>query len=735
MKTSVFVALVVTLAGVDLLAQAPASQTPQAGATPAAATRAAAAQPAASGVPPVFAGEIDFGVRVSSIPAMGRFMRFEDPRSGATLQRLDYSRLHDAWRFNTLIENPGYRDQRYAAAFERFGRFAAAFSYTQVPLWYGDVERTPYAEAAPGVFRLDDAVQAAVQAGGSTTLYGSTLRNLDLRSQRGTTDGRLDYWATRNLDLSVAVKSTSRTGAQPWGASFGFSDATVVPLTIDRRNNDVSASAEWSNPRGMVKIGYDGSWFDNRIDTLVWDNPLRATDTTNANAYSTGIGASQGRMSLWPDSTAHTVSGSGSIALPHRSRLFAYVSVGAWLQDDELQPFTINTAIAPIPLARATAEAKAIITSMNYRYTSRPTANTWFTVNYRLYDFDNQSEPFPLTNVVRVDGTVAESPSAESEPFGYKRQFADADFSYTKFRRVALRGGYGVEHDHRTYRYVETTTDQQVRASIDSTGLPWGSVRVQYDRSYRTGQGLDEQVFEDINEQISLRQFDIANRTRDRISAIVQYLPVGTVGLSATGSFGRERRPESAFGLQDNDVHGVTFGVDYTPTPAVVAALEYGYDMYSTVQRSRQANPPPDPTFTDPRRDWQTDEDEKVHSISASLNLPHLGPRTSLRLGYDDVRDRSGYVYTLAANSTLPPVQQLPDIYTHFSVISSDLRYTLSKRFSIGAGYRLDHFYTDDFALTPGIMNTPFIPTFLNLQYQWRPYDAHQATVRVLYNF
>jgi MtrB/PioB family decaheme-associated outer membrane protein len=730
MKASGIAVLLVAMLAGHAAAQTPPPN-PAGGAAP-----AVAGQPTTtSGLAPLRARSIDFGVRVSSIPAMGRFMRYEDPRSGATLQRLDYSRLHDSWRFDTLIENPGYRDQRYAAAFERFGRFAATFGYTEVPLWYGDVERTPYTETSPGVFRLDDAIQAAVQAGGSTTLYGSTLHNLDLRSQRGTTDGHFDYWATRNLDLSLSVKSASRTGQQPWGASFGFSDATVVPLTIDRRTNDVNASAEWSNPRGMVKVAYDGSWFDDRIDTLVWDNPLRAGDTTNATAYSTGLGASQGRMSLWPDSTSHTISGSGSLVLPHRSRLFAYLSVGAWLQDDQLDPFTINSAIAPIPLPRATAEAKAVITSMNYRYTSRPTANTWFTASYRLYDFDNQSEPFPLTNVVRVDGTVAASPSSESEPFGYERQFADADFSYTKFRGLALRGGYGVERDHRTYRYVETTTDQQVRASIDSTGLQWGSLRVQYDRSYRTGQGLDEQVLEDLDEQISLRQFDIAYRTRDRVSAIVQYLPLSSIGLSATASLARERRPESAFGLQDNDVHGVTFGIDYTPAPTVVAALEYGYDMYSTLQRSRQANPPPDPTFTDPRRDWQTDEDEKVHTISASLNLAQVAPRTALRLGYDDVRDRSGYLYALALDSTLPAVQQLPDIYTHFVVISADLEYTLSRRFSIAAGYRLDHFYTDDFALTPGIMNTPFIPTFLNLQYQWRPYDVHSATLRVIYNF
>jgi len=684
----------------------------------------------------VMPNEVVFGARLNSTPVMGRFMRYEDLRSGPLVERLRVSRDRDAWTFDAEMRNLGYRDQGYRAEFNRYGKIKASFDYNQIPLWFGNVERTPYREETPGVFRLNDTIQSAIQNGTATlAAYGSELRDLDLRSRRDTTSGRFLFEATRHLDLSVAISSTKRSGAQPWGASFGFSDATVVPVPLDRRNNDVTAAAEWSNTRGSARIAYDGSWFDNGIEALVWDNPLRFSDTTNANAYSTGLASSQGRMSLWPDSSAHTVSGSGTITLPHRSRLFGYASVGTWLQNGTLLPFTINTAIPPIPLERETAEAKAVITSMNYRYTSRPTPTTYVTASYRLYDFDNQSQPFALTNIVRLDGTLAASPAAETEPFGYTRHFGDVDVSSNRFRYVALRAGYGVEQDHRTYRYVETTTDHQVRASVDSVALPWGSVRLQYDHSLRKGTGLDEQVFEEINEQESLRQFDIANRSRDRVSAIVQYLPIPALGVSGTASLGRERRPDSAFGLQDNDVHSVALGADYTVTNGVLASVSYGYDSYRTLQRSRQANPPPDPTFFDERRDWQTRMNEHTNTFTASLELPHVAPSTSLRVSYDDVRDRSRYLYELAPSSTLTPVQQLPEVSTSFGVLSVDVRHTVSRRLAVGAGYRLDHFDTNDFALGPGIMDTALIPTFLNLQYQWRPYDVHTVYLRATYGF
>jgi MtrB/PioB family decaheme-associated outer membrane protein len=723
--------LTALLSATPAAAQQPAAPQPRSPTAPAELTVPASSLAANSG-----GGDVTFGARLNRTGDVGRFFRYDDLRSGPMLERFRYVRNHREWAFSAGVFNAGYRDQQYGAVFERHGRLRASFDYVQTPLWFGNVEQTPYREETPGVFRLNDTIQASIQ-GGTATLaaYAPELQGVDMRLRRDTATGRLDYTVGRDLDLSLLFTSTKRTGEQPWGAPFGLSNTTVLPLSIDRRSNDLTAAAEWKVGGGSARLAYDGSFFNNDIEAVVWDNPLRFTDANGPTGYTAGNLVGQGRMTLPPDSTAHTVSGSWSMTLPRRSRLFAYVSLGAWLQNDRLLPFTINTSIVPIQMPRDTAEAKAVITSMNYRYTTRPTANSWLSASYRLYDFDNQSEPFSLTNVVRVDATVAVSPLPRSEPFGYKRQFADLDASYTRFRNVALRAGYGVEHDNRTYRYLERTTDHQVRASVDSTGFNWGSVRLQYDYSLRTGSGLDEQVFEDINEQQSLRQFDIANRTRNRISAIVQYLPTNTVGLSATGSLGRERRPQSAFGLQDNDMYALTFGVDYTPITFFTGTLQYSFERYATLQRSRQANPPPDPTFADPGRDWSTDMNEHVHTFSIGFEFPQIVRNTALRVGYDDVHDYYRYVYELAPDSTLAPVQQLPRVLTHFSFGTAHLRYTLSRQLGVGLGYRLDNFDTGDFALTPGIMNTPLIPTFLNLQYQWRRYTTHTGFVRVFYSF
>ena len=88
----------------------------------------------------------------------------------------------------------------------------------------------------------------------------------------------------------------------------------------------------------------------------------------------------------------------------------------------------------------------------------------------------------------------------------------------TPFRFSRCGPGYGREHDDRSYRYLEETTEDIVRASIDATGFAWGSAAAAV-RPLRDGtaKGFDEEVLDEIGEQVSLRQFDISDRDRDRV--------------------------------------------------------------------------------------------------------------------------------------------------------------------------------------------------------------------------
>jgi hypothetical protein len=76
----------------------------------------------------------------------------------------------------------------------------------------------------------------------------------------------------------------------------------------------------------MFRVGWDGSWFNNAFDSLVWDNPIRITDFNNGltppngpydpSGYSNGNGPVQGRMALAPDNSMNVVSATASTSWP-----------------------------------------------------------------------------------------------------------------------------------------------------------------------------------------------------------------------------------------------------------------------------------------------------------------------------------------------------------------------------------------------------------------------------------
>ena len=78
--------------------------------------------------------------------------------------------------------------------------------------------------------------------------------------------------------MKASFTTNRHEGELPWGASFGFSNDVEVALPYDSRTNDFSIGAEWMNGRNMLRVAYDGSWFDN-LDPS-WSGTVRSGSTT-----------------------------------------------------------------------------------------------------------------------------------------------------------------------------------------------------------------------------------------------------------------------------------------------------------------------------------------------------------------------------------------------------------------------------------------------------------------------
>ena len=374
-------------------------------------------------------GSLDFGFRGGpDVTGDGaRYERYRDLRDGAfsqiLLNQATPTRMFEAKAFNI-----GYRDQQYLLNYTG-GPGRVSFNWTSTPLNYGYNTSTPWIESAPGVLSLSPEARLQVQnkAAGvvgvpstaSQLLTSSIYRGLagpyDLQSKRDTANFAVAYDVTRDVGFTASFATTKKAGYQPWGASFAFNNANEVPLPLDHRTNEFSTGLEYSNPKGMMRIGWESSFFNNNLSEFVWDNPIRATDFTpfDPSGYSNGNGPARGRQSVAPDNSLNSFSGTALYKLPAHSTLNGTLSYTVMNQNDTLIPWTINPAIANAgvyhefpglaSLPRATAEAKVHGVNGLVNFSSRP--NRYFGLNarYRFNDHKNLTPMFDAREYVRFD--------------------------------------------------------------------------------------------------------------------------------------------------------------------------------------------------------------------------------------------------------------------------------------------------------------------------------------------
>jgi MtrB/PioB family decaheme-associated outer membrane protein len=622
----------------------------------------------------------------------------------------------------------------------------------------------------------------AAQALANRSIYNGLANTFDLRHRRDNAAFSLNYAATRAIDVDARFTSSMREGQQPWGASFAFNNAVEVPQPLDQRTDDLSVGASWTNPRGMVRIGWDGSWFTNQIHSLVWDNPIRLTDFNNGllppngpydpNGYSNGNGPAQGQQAMAPNNMMNVVSATALYKLPRRTTLNGTLQFTSQTQDETLIPWTINSAIntpavfaafphlSQLPRATAEAEAKGVNTLLNL--SSRPVRPVNFTVRYRYNERDVQTPTFDATEWVRFDAVPEESEEGLSHQFDTSRHIFDANVSFTPASWGTLRVGYGHEAVERHGRGFSDVGEHIFRVSFDTFSSQYVTVRAGFDVARRRGEGFVETgVDYEIGPgatQPTLRYYDEADRDRTRGSLLFTVMPRDTFDVYVQFAGGRDEylpdtsvpvsRPGELFGLHESDVTSWNVGVNVHPTDIVGVGANYGRDTYSSLQRSRNANPPPDPTWTDPSRDWTLDNDDTINTASVYLDVLRALRNTDIRFGYDYSDSNNSFVHggpRIAALTALNQFIPLPDVENTWHRATADVQYFFTTRAGVGVGYYFEKLDIIDFNTIDTNGPAGFAPETGDPRIDWlgglvtgygnRPYTGHTAYVRLLYRF
>ena len=654
-----------------------------------------------------------------------RFQRYGDFRDGLLFDVARLTREHPAgrWLFSGAADKAGWRDQRYAATYQRPGEFTISGFWDQIPQFYSVDTKTPYV-AVDSALMLRDATQRAIQNAQATlSAYVPIAPQFDLRERRDIGAVRTTIMPTSQLDLTGAFTTQRHLGELPWGASFGFSNDVEVALPYDSRANDVNGGAEWTNGRTMFRLAYDGSWFNNHDDTLIWDSPLRLDDSTSA--------PGRGRMALWPSNSAQTVTAAGFAKFAYRSQLTGAMSYGFWNNDEPLQPFTINPTLPQLELPRSTAQAEARVFSTNLNFVSRPVNNWSFGTRLRLYDYGNHTGRVAIPEFINYDTSLKESPTGGPEPYAHSRTNFDADATYSGLQPVSLTIGYAHNGTGHEFRIFENTGEHVLRLAADAVGSQWVTFRAKYEYADRSGSGLNEDLLVQIGEQPAMRHFDIANRTRNRFTGQVDFVPNDRWIVSANTSLGGDDFGDSGFGLQESSF--LTFGIaaDVQLPRGFSGGASYNHERYDGLQRSRSANPGQE---TDPTRDWTVDSEEDVNYFSVYLAPPtYFDDSTEARLSYDYSLAEGSFFYSIVPGGPLTPPNQLPNVFNKLQQLHVDVRHRLSSQLSANFSYLYEPFRVFDFAFDPSVVDGIVQPSSLVMGYVYRPYTAHSVVAGLKY--
>ena len=758
----------------------------------------AATPPAAEAVVPAVTGSIDFGYRGSSVDGdKARWERYRDLRDGA-LTKIDLKKETDTFGFRFRAMNIGYHDQQYTADFNQYGKLKITAMWNSIPLNYAYNTLTPWRDTGNNVWTLDQATRLLVQNKapgvlgiGSTaanftqaSIYRSIATVFPMQARRDVMGVSMKYRFTDALGLNLAFTSTKKQGNQPFGASFAFNNGNELPMSIDNRTNDLTAALEWSQAStGMLRVAWDASWFNNAFNSLTWDNPLRATDFSNgktppngpydASGYSNGNGPAFGRLALPPDNSLSTISFLGLYKMPAHSNLNGQFALTTMKQNDTLIPWTSNALIATpavyayfpglaaLPRATAEAEVKGVNAMLNYA--TRPNKYFGFDMRYRYNDHKNLTEEFNASNNVRFDAVPEAVPGTETEHFNIRRNTFETGVTFTGLRNASVKAGYIFDDVKRTGRAFSNMADYTFRLSVDTYGNQYVMLRGIWERTRRIGDGFSEASIEEGGSQGGLRFYDEADMDRNKGTTILSITPTQNVEFTLSFAGGKDiyKGEGHEFGLLDNRNSSWNGMVDFYPRDGVSIGANYGYEKFSSLQKSRNANPISGvagayESFNDPNRDWNLDNDERVKNFGAYVDLIKAVKKTDIRFSYDYSDSDNAFIHSgpriveLSTNTFLTPgdakpcatgltscFEALPHVTNTWQQMKVDVKHMFRPRIGVGVGYWYEKLDISDYSTLTLADGTPRIDPLgeITTGYGNRPYKGQTGMVRLIVIF
>jgi MtrB/PioB family decaheme-associated outer membrane protein len=584
-----------------------------------------------------------------------------------------------------------------------YGKGKIEATYDKIPHRFVTDAKTLYSGVGTENLTLDDTLQFTLEntafpgvANQLTSFFNSNAVSGDPQFTRNTGTLGFDATALDPWRFHVEVRRTERDGTRPYWGSFGLANSEGMEELlepIDDETTELRVTGEYAKRPFQFNVTYYLSLFKNNNNTLTWDNPLRLNDIVG--------GPSRGLSDLAPDNLYHNASLFGSLMdLPLNTRLSLNAAWGLMRQDDDLVPFTINSAIASPPLPAQSVDAEVRTSLYDFRLTSRPLDYFHANGRFRHFEYDNKTQEITFPQGYVVSDSFLNPNPVKNLPVSYKKTMAGADLGFDVSSNSRFNLGYTFERIRRENREVARQDDQVFRGSFDVRPTHWLDLRASYKRTERDISDYDYTVpleggGADTQEPL-LRKYTQADMVRDQAEFLAVLYPTDALSLSGAFTYGKDDFEESPFGLLEDTHYSTSFDASYSLTNRANLHAFYTHERYKNRQ---SANGSVGPTVSE----WFAENEDRVHTVGAGIDISLIPKRLDLSVSYS-LSDVDGDIHFFAPaqdTSDFPIVDE-----TRLQILNAKLKCHVGKGFYVTLGYLYEKFDFDDFQ-NQGFTNVP----------------------------
>jgi MtrB/PioB family decaheme-associated outer membrane protein len=553
-------------------------------------------------------GSIEAGVRgfLTDDPKnkeRAKFEEYRDMGAGPFLEELRLRLFTADERYSTEISGSkwGRQDQEFSLSTGRTGLWRLEFDFDQLLHTFATNGRTLEHETSPGVWHAPR-INSLYDFNGQAT--SRELGDISVHWYTGRL--RFTLTPTPDWDLFAQYQIIRKEGERPFSMVQGTgSGRNFLELLepIQQTLHEVRLGATLAREWYQLQFGYTLSAFVNDLQSVTFENPCwqLAAGASGCVGVDSGVNSREfGRSSLPPSNMAHTLSLSGGLNLPLRTRINGSATYSLMLQNADFLPFATTDCATCGQLPQSSLHGNVQTVNVNFGVTSRPfQLPLTLSAKYRLYGLHDESDQIRIAAWVLNDrtGDGVQGPTVARRQ-SYTRQNADVDARYQIVQPVAATLGVGWEEWSRGPEManggnsirvfdVYQTDEVFLKAAVDATPFDWLLARLTYKPSSKRGdyeRGVPRTSTGIFGYGV---RFDEANRDRQRVDLMLQFTPLDTLSITPTAGWRHDDFVDSPFGVQREISWSAGMDVSWNPVERLSFSAGYVHELNDRDMKSR----------------------------------------------------------------------------------------------------------------------------------------------------